>query len=69
MLLSFLSYNTYTQTEDSLYYINIGRMVANKLFEKKIVMFGDYGHNQPAPYSDINSILNNWLSISTNDNK
>ena len=50
---------------DSLYYTNPNYQIANELFNRKIVMLGDYGpnHHQPASYRRLMCVLYNWLNL------
>ena len=53
----------YTQDTDSLYYTNPDYHVAKELFNKKIVMLGDYAHQSANPERRVIKTLNNWLDI------
>jgi len=64
--LLFLSNAAFAQIDDSLYYTNPNYHVAKELFNRKIVMLGDYGHNQPAPLHRLLNTLYDWLDISAN---
>lgn len=53
----------FSQTDDSLYYTNPGLKVASELFNRRVVMLGDYDHHQPGPYKRVYNVLDNWLKI------
>ncbi len=59
---------TYAQS-DSLYYLDPGKIVAENLFTKKIVMLGDYDHEQIGPFRNVYSTLENWLKIAASKNE
>ncbi|RPI15294.1 MAG: hypothetical protein EHM58_14480 [Ignavibacteriae bacterium] len=63
--LSFLSFShiAFSQIDDSLYHTNPENYVAKLLFQKKIVMLGDYGHHMPAPLHSVLRTLDEWLKI------
>ncbi len=64
-----LANKTYSQTDDSLYYTNPDYHVAKELFNKRIVMLGDYGHHQPGPFHHLYGVLNDWFQICSFKNK
>lgn len=66
LVLNFSFSSTYLinfQETDSLYYTNPDYHVAKELFNKRIVMLGDYGHHQPGPFHHLYGVLKNWFQI------
>lgn len=57
----FSSLSIKAQEVDSLYYTNPDYHVAKELFNHRIVMLGDYDHNQPGVYLHVYNVLENWL--------
>jgi hypothetical protein len=62
-LLLLVSISTFSQSDDSLYYLNPDYHVAKELLNGKIVMLGDEEHHSIDPYHSLNSVLNEWLNI------
>ena len=48
---------------DSLFYVNPEYHVAKDIFNKKIVMLGDFAHHQPASFLRLYKTLYEWLEI------
>lgn len=63
LFILFSAVSTKSQEVDSLYYVDPNAFVARELFNKKIVMLGDGGHNQPAVYHYLLSTLYKWLDL------
>jgi hypothetical protein len=60
---------SFSQSEDSVYYTNPEYHVAKELFNKRIVMLGDYAHHTPGPFRRVINSLENWLQISSAGNE
>jgi len=58
-----------SQSDDSVYYTNPDYHVAKELFNKRIVMIGDFGHQQPGPFHRLYLTLDNWLQLCATKNK
>ncbi|MFI5144791.1 MAG: hypothetical protein ACHQJ4_04280, partial [Ignavibacteria bacterium] len=58
---------SFAANSDSLYYTNPNNYVSAELFNRKIVMLGDYGpnHHQPASYHRLMCILYRWLELAS----
>ena len=57
LIVLFSTVSIKSQKGDSLYYVDPHAFVAREIFNKKIVMLGDYEHFHPEPYYDLLKIL------------